>query len=122
MRVLGVVLALAAGALLVWKGYELWTQVGKDVSPARLRPLATGLAGLATATGVAWGRSVLGLSRLAAVLIILSAVASSVGLYLGHMAGVIEAAQATALFLAIVFVAHSLWGWFLLLFARRVTG
>ncbi len=121
VRVLGTILALAAAALLVWKGFELWTQVGKDVSPARLRPMATALAGLAAATGLALGRNVRGLSRLASILIILSAFGSVAGLYLGHLAGVIEAGQATALFLAIVFVAHSLWGWFLLFFAPKVT-
>ena len=121
VRVLGMILALAAAALLVWKGYELWTQVGKDISPARLRPIATVLAGLAAATGLALGRNVRELSRLASILIILSAAGSVAGLYLGHMAGVIEAGQATALFMAIVFVAHSLWGWFLLVFVPRVT-
>lgn len=121
MRVLGIILALGLAALLVWKGYELWTQVGKDVSPARLRPLVLALVGLGAATGIAVGRGVRGLSKAAGILVIVAAIGSVAGLYLGHMAGVVEAAQATALFLAIVFVGHSLWGWLLLLISRKVT-
>lgn len=57
--------------------------------------------------------------KVAAVLLILSAVVTAVGLQLGNMTAAFDAEQVTPLVIAGAFIGHSLWGWVLLLGSRR---
>ncbi|MCH7996056.1 MAG: hypothetical protein IIB57_16645, partial [Planctomycetes bacterium] len=85
--------------------------------------LRAGIAGLVLVSaliGLAIGTRVRGFSRMAAVMLLVSAIGSVVGLYLGNLAGAIESAQSSMLFLALVFFVHSFWGWVLLLAGSRV--
>ena len=75
---------------------------------------------LAALAGSAIGRGARGLTRLAGVLLILSAVGSVAGLYLGSQCGAIRPGLSSLTFMGIVFVVHSAWGWILLPVAARI--
>jgi hypothetical protein len=82
-----------------------------------------GLALLAAAIGLALspqGRGMRRAHRLACYCLILSAIASVLGVYLWQQAGAVEPQYATPAMLALIFAAHSAWGWLLLIFSFRV--
>jgi hypothetical protein len=93
---------------------------GMKYSPAQLRMWMGGLVLLALSIGMAVSGRVRGLTRLAAVTVILAAVGSAVGMWLWSQCGALEAGQASVMVLALVFVAHSAWGWVLWPLSRRM--
>jgi hypothetical protein len=73
--------------------------------------------------GWAIGRGTRGITYVAAVTLVVSAVGSVVGLYLGTLYDAVEPAELPMPllpFLATVFLIHSIWGWILLPLASRV--
>ncbi len=64
------------------------------------------------------------LTRLAAIILIVSAAGSALGLYIGAHYDAFESEQLFlpfVAFLAVVFVIHSFWGWVLLPLASRIS-
>ena len=104
-------------------GYGVWAKFGMQYRPSQLRVGMGGLVLLAALLGLAMGRGVRGWTLTASVLMILSAVGSAVGLYLGTLCGLItpdELPFRFVYFTALVFALHSLWGWILLATAPRL--
>jgi len=120
VRLLVAILAMAGLLALMWGAYQVWAEYGMafEKTPKRVGLAASAL--LVVMFGLAIGRGARGLTRVAAVLLIVSAVGSVTGLYLGAQCGAISAEQSTPLFLAIVFVVHSFYGWMLLPIASRI--
>ena len=119
-RLIGLVVSLTTAATLGWYAYSVWTQHHMYYPTDKLRAGMAGLVLVSALVGLAIGARVRGFSRMAAVMLLVSAIGSVVGLYLGNLAGAIESAQSSMLFLAFVFFVHSLWGWVLLLAGSRV--
>lgn len=113
VRLLGKIMLVAAILGGAWAGYSLWGSY-KDITPAALRPYMVGLVVGFAMLGMGVVRKAARLAKIAGVFLLLSAVASAGGLYLGLLTAVVDAEYATILFLAIVFAAHSFWGWVLL--------
>lgn len=120
LRGAGAVLSLAVVLGLAWAGYSVWSEYGSEYPPDKLRAGMAGLVFLSVMAGLAIGRAPRGLSRLAAVILILAAVGSAVALYLGRLCGAVDPEYSSILSLGIVFVVHSLWGWILFPIASRV--
>lgn len=112
-RKIGVILSLVALLALAWAGHDVWSEYGGEYPPGKLRAGMAGLVLLSALVGLAVGRAPRGLSRLAAVILIVAAVGSVLGLYLGKLCGAVDPEYSSILFLLIVFVLHSLWGWVL---------
>ncbi len=106
--VIGMALILAIAAVVVWSQY------GRKYLPIHLRMGMGGLVLLSAFTGLAVGRAARGLSRIAAISLIVSALGTVVGLYLGNKCGAIPPEQATAIYLFLAFLIHSGYGWILL--------
>ncbi len=121
-RRLGVVLTIGTLLGLGFAVYRVWTVYGIQYRPDHLRIGMAGLAFLGLTVGLLIGRGVRGLTRLSAIVLILSALGSALGLYLGSGCGAIDPKQSTPAYLGFVFVIHSAWGWVLLAAAGRVRG
>ncbi|UCE60609.1 MAG: hypothetical protein JSU63_02440 [Phycisphaerales bacterium] len=119
-RVIGVLFACGCLLILWWAAYGVWAEHGMAFRPTQLRVGMSALVLLTALVGLAIGRGVRGLTRLAGVLLILSALGSVAGLYLGAQCGALHPEQSSYVFMAIVFIAHSAWGWILLPVATRV--
>lgn len=111
---MGVLLGLGVAGVYTWQEFQ--TRFPPDY--LRWGMLIGGVAFLLL--GMIFDRGVLRWSRCAAVLIIIAAVGSVVGLYLGALSGAIPPAQSSIVFLLIVFAMHSLYGWLLWLLAPRL--
>lgn len=110
-RRVGTLLALTLALVLAVAALVVWNQYGKQYLPSHLRIGMGGLGALSALIGLAVGRAARGLARLAATTLILSAVGTVAGLYLGSRCGAIPPAQATPLYLALAFLIHSGYGW-----------
>ncbi len=122
-RLIALVLALAALAGLGWVGFGVWTEYGMTFPPNHFRAGMGGVILFFVLLGMATARGARGWTRFAAVALILSALGSVAGLYLGTLCGAIKTTEFIVPFLpflAIVFVIHSLWGWILLPMASRI--
>lgn len=119
LRRIGRILFIGGLLGLAWGAYETFSQFGAKYPPAHLRWSMVALVVLCGLLGLAIGRRVKGLTRLAAATLILSAVGTAVGLYLGGLAGAISPDYSSALFLALLFLVHSFYGWTLLAFSPR---
>jgi len=113
---------LSAGAVmgLAWGAYDTWTEFGMEFPTETNRAGMAGLVILCLVVGLAAGRHPRGLSRFAAVMLVLSALVSVGGLLLGDACGAIEPEHSAIGFLAIVFVIHSVYGWILFPVASRL--
>jgi len=139
LRRVGLILAPGLAIGLAFTVYRLWPQsdvksghehnlfehlvqslYGMKYIPAQLRMWMGGLVLLSLAIGLAVGGRVRGLARLAAVTIILAAVGSAVGVWLWSQCGALEPGQTSVMVLALVFAAHSAWGWVLWPLSRRM--
>jgi len=61
--------------------------------------------------GLAVGRAARGLARLAAIMLVLSAAGTAIGLSIGFGYGALPAEQSTPLYLFFAFLVHSCYGW-----------
>jgi hypothetical protein len=113
-------LAMLLGIAVVLGLAFAFFKVGRQYTPTHLRIGMGCLTFLALMIGLSMGRGVRGLTRLAGILLILSAIGTAVGLYVGGQCGATEPAWATPAFLALALAVHSLWGWVLLVVAGRV--
>lgn len=123
-RLAGIVLMLGLAAVLAWWGYGVGVEHGMQYKPSQLRIGMGGLTLLLFFVGLAGGRGVRRWTYAASILLILSAVASVIGLYLGSLSGAIapgDLPMALLPSLGLVFVIQSLWGWILLPLASRVS-
>ena len=107
----GLVLAATLTIAMAVAAFAVWTEYGRTYLPSHLRFGMGGLVLWTAAVGLAFGRAARGLARFAAVTLILSAVGTVVGLYLGSQCGAIPTEQSTPLYLALAFLVHSLYGW-----------
>ncbi len=107
----GIVLAVTLTLALTVAAFVVWNQYGRKYLPVHLRFGMGGLALWMASIGLALGRAARGLARLAAITLILSAVGTVVGLYLGSQCGAIPPEQSTSLYLAVAFLIHSIYGW-----------
>lgn len=120
LRRVGVIL-FGGGLLgLAWAAYESYSRYAAKFPPDHLRWGMIGLLTLLLFMGVMIGRGVRGLARCAAILLILSAAGSAVGLYLGAQCGALSPERSTFLTMCGVFVVHSLYGWLLLPISSRM--
>jgi hypothetical protein len=122
-RIIGLLIVLFLIGGLTYGAYVGFTRYLVGYPVEYLRYGMGGLALLAGAIGLAispQGRGLRRVTRLAACLLIISAVASAVGVYLWRQAGAIEPQYATAAMLALIFAAHSAWGWVLFIFSFRI--
>jgi hypothetical protein len=120
-RRVGTFLALTLTLVLVVAALVVWNQYGQQYLPSHLRIGMGGLGALSALIGLAVGRAARGLARLAAITLILSAVGTVVGLFLGSQCGAIPPAQSTPLYLALAFFIHSGYGWIQLLILSRLS-
>jgi hypothetical protein len=120
-RRVGTLLALTLTLVLAVAALVVWNQYGKQYLPSHLRIGMGGLGALSALIGLAVGRAVRGLARLAAIALILSAVGTVAGLYLGSRCGAIPPAQSTPLYLALAFFIHSGYGWIQLPILSRLS-
>jgi len=120
LRLIGVVLTLGLVAALAYAAFKVWSEYHLAYKPDHLRMGIGGVTLLITTVGMAVAGRVRGLIRLAAVTVILAGAASAVGVWLWSQCGALEPAQASVMIIALVFVAHSAWGWLLWPLARRM--
>jgi hypothetical protein len=139
LRRAGWILAPGLAIGLAFTVYKMWSQSdvkagqetklleylvqslgGMNYSPVQLRMWMGGLTLLSLSAGMAVGGRVRGLTRLAAVTVILAAFGSAVGVWLWSQCGALEAGQTSVMVLALVFVVHSTWGWMLWPLSRRM--
>lgn len=116
------ILALLALAALGWAMLGLWTRYQR-FTPDQLRYGVASLVVLIALIGLFIRRGARTLTFLAAIVLIISAAGSAVGLYIGKQYDAIKPEELPLPFLAfvtLVFVIHSLWGWILLPLASRV--
>lgn len=116
------ILCLLTLAALGWVALGLWTKYER-LTPDLLRYGIAVLVVLVALSGLALRRGEKLLTYLAAIALILSAVGSVVALCVGSRYEALNPADLPmpfVIFLALVFVAHSLWGWILLPLASRV--
>lgn len=108
-------LILAAGALLalLWAGYDIFSHYGWKYPPDHLRWIIGGIVVFVLIVGLAIGARARLFSRLAAVVLLVSAMGSAVGLYLWGQCGALEAAYHSWWFILLVFAVHSCYGWVL---------
>lgn len=122
LRLAGVILGLVGLVAVGWAAYGLWGQYGRFV-PDQLRTDIGGLVLLAALLGLVFGRGIQGLTYLVAITLILSAAGSVLGLYIGAQYDAVKTQELPLpffVFLVLVFVIHSLWGWILLPLASRI--
>jgi len=119
-RLAGWILTTAAVLGLAWGAYHTWAKFGMEFPTEATRAGMAGLVALFLFAGLAVGRRPRLLSRIAAVTLVLSAVASVAGLLLGSQCNAIEPEHAALGFLATVFVVHSAYGWVLWPLAKRL--
>ncbi|MEK7731537.1 MAG: hypothetical protein AAB363_06740 [Planctomycetota bacterium] len=110
-RRVGTLLALTLTLVLAIAALVVWNQFGRHYLPIHLRMGMGGLVLVTALIGLALGRAARGLARLAAITLILSAVGTVAGLYLGSQCGAIPPAQSAPLYLALAFLIHSGYGW-----------
>ena len=120
-RRIGVVVAIIAALGLGYAVYSVWSEYGARFRPNHLRIGMGGLAILVLMIGVSFGRGARGLTRLAAIVLILSAMGTAAGLYIGHRCGAVDPAWSTPAYIGLAFGVHSLWGWILLVVSGRIT-
>jgi hypothetical protein len=120
IRTFGVIAASGGMLALVYVVYQMWGEYGWQYRPTHWRTGMSLLVLLTAFAGLVVARGARRLTRLAAVLLIVSAAGSVAGLYLGAQAGAIPVEQSTPMFLALVFIIHSLYGWILLPVSSRV--
>ncbi|MBI4716409.1 MAG: hypothetical protein HY763_01265 [Planctomycetes bacterium] len=118
-RRIAVVLAAGGALALAWGVYDVLSRYGHRFPTNYARFGTAGLGVWFVLLGLAIARAPRGLSRAAGVLLIAAAAGSATGLYLGAQCGAVAAEQSNALFLALVFMVHSLYGWLLWPLARR---
>jgi hypothetical protein len=108
------ILTVGGALFLAWLGYDTWSEYGRSYPVAWLRHGMAGLGLLAFLLGLSVGRGGRWIARVSAIVLILSGAGTATALYLGYLCDAIEPEQATAAFLAMAFVVHSLWGFVLL--------
>ncbi len=116
----GVILSAGGAIGLAFVAFDAWMEYGVQFPVSTLRFGMAGLVGWTVLLGLAMGRAVRGLSRLAAIVTILAAVGSIAALVLGRLTGAVKAEEAPLLFMLVVFTLHSLWGWVLSYLSPRV--
>lgn len=120
-RRVGTLLALALTLVLAVAALVVWSQYGKQYLPSHLRMGMCGLVLVTALIGLAVGRAARGLARLAAITLILSAVGTVVGLFLGSRCGAIPPEHSGLLFLVLAFLIHSGYGWIQLPILSRLS-
>jgi len=120
LRHIWMVLAGVVALVLGWALYDLWGRYGWKYPPNHWRVGMGAVVAFCGLLGLMRDRAPLRLCRLAAVVLIVSAVASSVGLYIGSRFEMLQSEHASMAFLATVFVVHSAYGWLLLIGCARL--
>lgn len=120
-RRIWVILAFGMLVMLTWAGFDVWSQYGPEYPPNYLRAGMAGLVVLSALLGMAIGRLAVWFTRCAGIAVILSALGSVAGLSLLRACDAVDPKYASIPFMAMVFAAHSFYGWILLLpIASRV--
>ena len=117
-----IIVGLLGVAALGWRAYSLWQQYGRFV-PDQIRIDIAALVAILGLVGLAISSGARTLTRVAAILLILSAAGSVIGMYVGtHFEAITpDALPASLLTCAVgVFLIQSAWGWLLLPVASRI--
>ena len=120
VRRVGVILAVGGALILAWIAFDILTEYDRGFPPSYLRAWMASLVGISVLIGMAIGRGVRGLTRFAAVTLILAGVSTAVAIYLGGQCGAISAERSTLLIMLLAFAIHSLYGWILLPISSRL--
>ena len=121
-RAAGMALGFAVLCFAGWKAYGLWVQYHRFV-PDQIRVDVGVVVLIFTLIGAWIARWARGLTLLAAILLILSACGSVLGLYVASHYGAVQPSELPFSLLplaALIFVTQSLWGWILLFLSRRL--
>jgi len=119
LKFLFVLLTIAGVGWLGWMVWESWLAHQTNVTPQMLRDEISTLVVVFALAGLTWGGSVRGVSRTAAVLLILSSLLAAAGLVLWKLCGALEGMLASYPIMAGIFVAHAFWGFIAWRWARR---
>jgi hypothetical protein len=119
-RRIGLVLMIAVVALWAFGAIRVLMEYGMEYPPRVLRMGMSGAVAFAFALGMMIGGRTLALTRLAAVVTILLGAGTVVALQYGHRCDAIPPEQVAPVFLGLVFLSVSAWGWLLLLIGARV--
>lgn len=109
----GVLLGLAYGVAIVWADY------GWRYEPRHLRLAMSAPVALAASLGMAYSSRLSFFARIGGIALVVAAIGSVVALWLGNRCGAVEADHVSVLRLIAVFIAHSAWGWVILLLGAR---
>jgi hypothetical protein len=120
LRLIGMILTLGLIAGLAFAVFKVWSQYGMTYKPDHLRMGMGALILLFATAGLMMAGHVRGLTRLAGAMVILAGVGSAGGVWLWSQCGALEAGQAIVIMMALVFAAHSVWGWILFPLAGRL--
>ena len=119
VRFAAITIATGLVCVLTWKVYQLWTAYGGYV-PRELRFGSAAAVSAAMLFGLFFAQKTRRLTRLAAVLLILSAGGTVWGLHVAVQSNALDPKYATPAYLAIAFAIHSIWGWVLIPLAARL--
>lgn len=117
---IGLILVVGGALFLIWQGYGIYTEYKLAYPPNYLRLGMGALAIWFLPVGMAFNRAHIGITRLAAIILIVSGGCSAVAIYLGHQTGAIEQEWAGPIVLLLAFAAHSFYGWILLAASARL--
>ena len=115
-RLVGLLAAVGLVAILAWSTFSVWSEYETAYKPSDLRKGMGGLVLLCASLGLTLGVGARGITRLAAMTIILAAFATVVALVIGRHFEAIKTAELPMPFwpfAAAAFVVQSFWGWVL---------
>ncbi len=120
LRLVGTLVAVGGAGWLAWEVYRDLTDFGSGYPPNHLRAGWCAFVVVMAFVGLAWGRNVRGLTRLAALALIVSALVTVAGLYVGGQHDALSPERTTSTYMITAFVVHSLYGWILLPISFRI--
>lgn len=107
------ILTIGGVLALLWGGYDLFTRSNWEAMLPSLRGGMIGVGVVSLLAGLAVARHGKFLSRLASIMLIVSAIGSAVVVYLWGQAGAIDPAYRGLFYVGLAFVIHSAYGWLL---------
>ncbi len=121
LRYIAGMLAIVVVGILAWRAYVVWSARGFTYSTGDLQAGMVGLFVLVMLLGLTLGRVSRGLTRVAGIALIFTAVGGVVSLYLGSQANAVDLSAVVSVPLAIAVLATTaVWGLLLMPVAARI--
>ena len=121
LQKIGLLLAVGSALVLIWQAYAVYTEYKLAYPPSALRYGMGALVFWFLPAGMAFNRAHIGITRLAAITLIVTGACTMLAIYLGRQCGVIEQEWSGPIVLLLAFVAHSFYGWLLLPVSSRLS-